>query len=313
VREKSQYREKQEAAQNRRDEAEKRQRDIEKSDTFERIVEEQRATREQQDRHEQAKRDRDNRTIFGIWATALAALITVIVAHIDTRGVIDEAHQSAAKQHTDTLAALAKTDAAIAETRRLADAARDQANVAKDTEQRQLRAYVFPNVSIENVNGDVSKIETDVPKMVMIMKNTGLTPAYEVSVMGVAALGKFPIALRIRYERLERGASPTLAAGVIDPMPIRIENVSGPLSKEQKLALSNGSAAIYVIGEILYRDIFSMLWCTKFAYYVGGDVGFYGVGMADASEGKETDKNCHEPVRGEPPRFMVFPPKPNPH
>jgi hypothetical protein len=204
------------------------------------------------------------------------------------------------------------TRRAVEATNRLADTARDQVNIAKDTEQRQLRAYVFPTVSIANVNGDVSKIETTTPKIEMIIKNFGLTPAYEIDIMGLARLYEFPASISIHYERVGTRKSVNLAPGATDPAPIAIENVNGPLTKDQKLALINKSAAIYLIGEILYRDAFSKLWCTKFSYYVGGDAGFYGIGMADASEGQETDKNCHEPVRGEPPRLMSFPPKPNP-
>jgi hypothetical protein len=199
---------------------------------------------------------------------------------------------------------------AVEATNRLAKAAEDSAVTARDTEHRQLRAYVFPRVSIENVNGDVLKAETVAPKIEMHIKNTGFTPAYEISILGGAMLSAFPTILNFRYERLGIPHKAVLAAGDTDPATLQIVNAGAPVTKEQKIALVNGRLAIYLVGEILYRDTFGTLLCTKYAYYIGGDARFYGSGMSDLSEGRETDKNCHEPVRGEPPRVVTFPPTP---
>jgi hypothetical protein len=52
-----------------------------------------------------------------------------------------------------------------------------QASTAKDTEKRQLRAYV----SIERLGIDVSKWkESPIVKCGVVFKNAGLTPAYKV-------------------------------------------------------------------------------------------------------------------------------------
>jgi len=271
MREKPQYGEKQEATQNRRDEAEKRERDIEKSDTFKRIVEEQRATREQQDRHEQAKRDRDNRTMWGVWATAVAALITVIVAHIDTRGVIDEAQRSANQQHTDTLAALARSDAAIAEARRLADAARDQANTATDTEKRQLRAYVhFVGKSTPHLDGIPVEMRGS-------QKNFGLTPAYHV--YGAGNLGVAPAAWATtpmpQPDKIKGVGSPTrtyLAPTEEQDFPILFPS-SGrqTLTPEEQSDIRAGKLRLFAFGVIYYDDVFGKSHTTEFRMDYGGE------------------------------------------
>jgi hypothetical protein len=147
----------------------------------------------------------------------------------------------------------------------------------------------------------------------MIIKNTGLTPAYDVDVLGGAFLDAFPGIYNVRYERLRSGdrSDLVLGAGATDPIPIVIENANRPLTSEQKCLLNNGRTAIYLVGEIIYRDTFSILWCTRFAYYIGGDAGFYGIGMSIAPGKQKADKNCHEPTQGEPARVLIFP-KPDP-
>src|SRR6202043_1975624 len=69
------------------------------------------------------KKQRDWATFGALLSAAIPAIITLIFAHLDNRAIIRESRRTADQQHNDTVAALAKTDAAIAETKRLADEA----------------------------------------------------------------------------------------------------------------------------------------------------------------------------------------------
>lgn len=98
---------------------------------IDRVANEQEATRNQQNRHEESKHKLDKTTICAISITAVVAMATLLVAHCDTNRVIEEAHTSSETQHTDTVAALAKTDKAIQESHQLAEAAAIQATAAQ--------------------------------------------------------------------------------------------------------------------------------------------------------------------------------------
>jgi hypothetical protein len=71
------------------------------------------ASRQQAARHENGKRKRDWSTFGALVAAAAAAILTLIVSHCDNRAIIDESRTAATRQHTDTVEALGKTDAAI--------------------------------------------------------------------------------------------------------------------------------------------------------------------------------------------------------
>lgn len=82
--------------------------------SIDRVVAEQQANRDQRERHEihRAKRERITVVIVGI--AAVVALGALVVSYLDTHESLSEARSTAAEQHADTLAALAKTDAQIA-------------------------------------------------------------------------------------------------------------------------------------------------------------------------------------------------------
>lgn len=71
-----------------------------------RVVNEQVASREQQERHESGKRNREIATICVIAATAVIALATLVVTHFDTERALSEARDAAERQHADTVAAI---------------------------------------------------------------------------------------------------------------------------------------------------------------------------------------------------------------
>jgi hypothetical protein len=179
----------------------------------------------------------------------------------------------------------------------LADAAKKSADIAEDTEIRQLRAYLFPvGASVYNVNGEVTKIETEATRLEMFLTNTGVTPAYRV--INIVAGGLFPFPTSFPKHpppaKTIKGTSvSSLAAGGEEQSIVSVVvNAANPLTAEQKMSLKTGASAIYLVGEITYYDAFNILRCSRYRYYVGGDSGFNGTSMKHGIEGQEADKDC---------------------
>ena len=163
------YKKKQKTAKEHRERAEQHQALIQ---SMKRVADEQEATRDQHERHERGKRRRECSTIVAISATAVIALLTLMITHFDTVRVIEEARTSSETQHSDTVLALAKTDKAIEESHRLAEAAGVQADAAKVGN----RAWISPRfVSIDGAIKDGQPIGIRV-----LYDNAGKTPALNV-------------------------------------------------------------------------------------------------------------------------------------
>jgi hypothetical protein len=64
--------------------------------------------------HENARKKREYGTIAALVLAAAVATWGIIQSHSDTRKALRDARTAAAQQHTDTIAALSKTDAQIA-------------------------------------------------------------------------------------------------------------------------------------------------------------------------------------------------------
>src|SRR5580704_3737981 len=94
--------------------------------SVDRVVAEQQANRDQREQHaiHRAKRQRIADVIVGI--AAVVALGAIVASYQETNSFLREARSAAAEQHTDTLAALAKTDAQIAALKEQTDTLRGQ-------------------------------------------------------------------------------------------------------------------------------------------------------------------------------------------
>jgi hypothetical protein len=122
--------------------------------------------------------------------TGLLALATFVVAGFsgwqvyemrnsaqDFRKSIAETHRIAEAAHDQVIQA-----------EKLANAARDQANIADDTEKRQLRAYIsVEGAAIAKFGDTINKPEAHV-----ILKNSGRTPDYKVAGWSAIKEAEFP-------------------------------------------------------------------------------------------------------------------------
>lgn len=158
------------------------------------------------------------------------------------------------------------------------------------TARRQLRAYVLvesgaianiiepepPNQRVNPTNPTqilAHVTRQDLPANVFLtIKNTGQTPAMEVTHWGNAVVREYPLTTQLP------GADPD-----IKPMPSVLGPgiqstkrlvLPAPLSVPQITEIRGGTMAVYVYGQIKYRDIFKKTWTTEYRtmYYVYGGV-----------------------------------------
>jgi hypothetical protein len=141
--------------------------------------------------------------------------------------------------------------------------ARQQWFTATDTEQRQLRAYVFPtSANAINVNSS-QPAEGNIG-----LKNSGQTPAYRLSARTVISVREFPLQSPLPDPQssyatsvLGPGAGYTLSA-----------HNRRPLTSSEIQAIQGGTKAIYVYGDVTYTDAFGSCWVSKFRLFYGGNL-----------------------------------------
>lgn len=127
------------------------------------------------------------------------------------------------------------------------------------SEERQLRAYVL----IETVQPLISappSLQT-VPYGIAI-KNSGQTPAYDVTVQGTIALGPAEEATPPSYPSEGRESKGTIAPGGFISQTFKVST----FSPEQLAMLQEGTHRVYLYGTIGYRDAFSKRRYANFRY-----------------------------------------------
>jgi hypothetical protein len=159
--------------------------------------------------------------------------------------------------------------AAIAESRRSADAAKEAADVARDavklaekTAERQLRAYVFADAL------EIRKFGTNEPlEGWLFLKNSGATPSYEFERGGKLMYTRFPAT---EFPQIEWG-------GIKGYLAPHGEIFFGPIPLPRALTAAEtanviaGTHAIYLFGKIKYRDAFGHQRGFEFRSYYRGN------------------------------------------
>lgn len=155
-----------------------------------------------------------------------------------------------------------------------------QEATAKDTAERQLRAYV--NIDTGKLEGLASGA---FPEAVVTVSNSGQTPAYNVTVVGGIALGaSFPTLP-------SPVPPPVVTAATISPGASVAHVVRTPraLTTSDLTNLREGSRTLYVYGEIHYHDIYTKQRKTTYRLLIGGPVGTADGRLAVADEGNLAD------------------------
>jgi hypothetical protein len=146
-----------------------------------------------------------------------------------------------------------------------------QAYIAKDSAQRQLRAYV--SASIEK-HPDVDG--SDLPEITVVYKNHGQTPAYNVEARMVVLVAGDELTDSEISETRTFLAKLGKSESVLFPgQEFREASVPGiriPLSQDQKIAVGMGAKVLWVIGEVTYTDAFGASRFNHFRLNTGGGV-----------------------------------------
>ena len=149
------------------------------------------------------------------------------------------------------------------------------------TSRRQLRAYVF--ITQTEINGVAAATQ---PVAQLVIRNTGQTPAQEVVVFGNMAFAEFPLKKDLPVLVF---ADPQLTKENLGPGAERYkwEYAPNPLTEDQIAQMHAGTHALYIYGEIRYRDVFRKKRTTKYLYYTGGAMGIRDTILGGYPEGNE--------------------------
>jgi hypothetical protein len=194
----------------------------------------------------------------------------------------------------------------LGDTQVAARAAADSARTMKTTAQRQLRAYVcVEGLQIGNVANPpqpqrgqkiiptVAHIHRplDGPLINLALKNFGQTPASETTFWAEVLFREYPLSSPLPSRPPRNHASQFIVppTGII-----RLDRaMPQPLSSQEKAALISvpPTGAIYVFGEVSYKDIFKRSRWTKFCYFYNGISGIVGLNTMGTGyeSGNETD------------------------
>ena len=141
--------------------------------------------------------------------------------------------------------------------------------IASDTSIRQLRAYVI--VDRVGINGVITNSQ---PTVTVEFKNSGQTPAYDVTSWISIGLSKFPLT----YSIPEEINFPTMKGSkdiifLVGGKVLLPATMSSPLTIEEIDQLNTGTHAIYFIGKIIYKDAFGIERFTKFKFFCNKNPG----------------------------------------
>lgn len=188
--------------------------------------------------------------VQGFLALALLAVAAVQAAIYFTQaGIMRD-------QLTEMQNAGGDTKKAIEATNRFADAARDQVNLAKDTEQRQLRAYVHYRA------GEIDLRSQTIYAAGLAVKNWGQTPAYHTLSWINADVREFPLQSALDLQEPEE-----IWSDVGPGAEINLSHVTQvALTPDDLAAIRARTKAIYVWGTVRYRDTFGSKHHTDFYF-----------------------------------------------
>jgi hypothetical protein len=145
---------------------------------------------------------------------------------------------------------------ALVEAKRQANAAEAQIDVARDTEHRQLRAYLHIN------HGPITVSENTASAEIRI-SHSGQTPAYKIKLEADIQVGHFPLPETEKLS-LPTAGLPTHEFGALYGVePIR-QTIAMPqnsndaieIQKRSRDRLAGGLQVFYLFGRVRYQDIF---------------------------------------------------------
>lgn len=156
-----------------------------------------------------------------------------------------------------------------------------QVVIMRRTARRQLRAYVFITTAEIGDIEDPQHVRASVS-----IKNSGQTPAYDLINRG---------AITFREARLEGDLWPedrdaSLSKSALGPGEVLGKYFGArPLTAQERAAVRSGSHAVYVYGEILYKDAFGQRRYSRYRFMHGGEAAVRNRQLVICEEGNEAN------------------------
>lgn len=157
------------------------------------------------------------------------------------------------------------------------------------TTRQQMRAFVYlESGSIYNIASPINPLASykptgaevispnEGPGAQLVIKNTGSTPAFNVVHWGAITIGPYPLVGQLP----PRIHAPNMPASAIPPGGINTKGVripGGRLTPEQVAGLRDGTQAIWVYGEIDYRDAFRRTRTSRYRLFHNSTSGTIGI------------------------------------
>lgn len=168
--------------------------------------------------------------------------------------------------------------AAAREAKRAADAANASLNHAKESTERQLRAYVgIDSIKLEITSDILTYEPTDLTSQNIIfpdflaitVKNYGETPAKNVQTRVAIGRGPHLLAMPSDYDYDAVFSQPVQTGNIITRTYLnrmQAESIKSPIDPRHVWATKAKEAGLVVYGRIYYTDVFDKNWSTKFCY-----------------------------------------------
>ena len=142
------------------------------------------------------------------------------------------------------------------------------------------RAYV--SVSDAGISDFIG---ANAPTVTVTIKNTGVTPAYDLTWRATFAAREFPATQEIVLDRGKVAPKIVLAPGNVLSYKWTFTEWKNEWGKK----IAAGDAAIFAVGEIFYKDVFGNPHFTKYRLIHGGDSMVSPGKFGPAAEGNEAD------------------------
>lgn len=208
---------------------------------------------------EESKRTEKHR-IFREWLTIAGLFLAAGVAFFQWRELrstdhnIAEQARTASEQLKEIRESGKQTEKTIAAFERMADATKQHVDVASQTAERQLRAYLSVEPSSQVTVGGNGVIVR------MFFKNAGLTPAHNVRVMLHGLVVKLPV---LESHSLKgEGVAPETRTVIMQGEELNV-NFTWQLTKEEAALAREPDRGLVVCGTVEYTDSFEKQRATQ--------------------------------------------------
>ncbi|MGH9316177.1 MAG: hypothetical protein ACRD1P_03595 [Thermoanaerobaculia bacterium] len=137
-----------------------------------------------------------------------------------------------------------------------------QAVIMSRTARRQLRAYVFVTTAEIGEIDDPQNVHASVS-----IKNSGQTPAYDLISRGAIDIRESPL----KGDLSPRDRDAAMSKSALGPGEVLGKHLGArPLTPDERGAVRSGTQAIYVYGEVLYKDAFGKRRYSRYRFMHAG-------------------------------------------